>query len=149
MIKHQKLKGVKNFLIIYGAIMSGFAFLTIITNLPILIFRSPLILSLSQMPAMLPVALAYLIFGIKFYNLQSKRFRVFLWINILSLIWFLLYLAGIFLYNSYIATDPNYNFSGAHWYINYSSPFFYASIILVPGIIILKKLNKVKIEETI
>ena len=147
MIKHPQLKGVKNFLIIYGAIMSGMAFLTLITNLPGLIFRYPLVLSLSQMPAMLPVALAYLILGIKFYNLQSNRYRVFLWINILSLIWFLLCLAAIFFYNSQIATDPNYNFSGAHWYINYLSPFFYASIILVPGIIILKKLKKVQIEE--
>ncbi len=62
---NQKLKGSRNFLITYGGIMSGISLLTLLSNIPALIFGEPLILSLVLMPALLPMSLAYFIFGLR------------------------------------------------------------------------------------
>lgn len=141
---NQKLKGSRNFLVIYGAVMSGLAFLSLLTNLPVIIFGDPIILSLIQMPALLPVMLAYLFFGVKIDKIHRQRSLVFLWINILSLFWFLFYLAGLFLYTWHNKNQGNLYLSEANTIMNYSSPFAYAAAFIVPGIIILIKLRKLE-----
>jgi hypothetical protein len=141
---NQKLKGRRNFLIIYGSAMAGVSFLGLLTNLPDLIFGHILILPFILIPSFLPVGLAYLFFGIRINNIQGKRSKVFLWLNIMSLIWYLMYLAGFFLYTLHNEGQQDIHFSEVTSILISISPIIAPAAFIIPGIFIGIKLRKIE-----
>jgi hypothetical protein len=144
---NQTLKGIRNFLIIYGAIFSGVSFISILTNLPTFILGDTIILPFVLMPSLLPVALAYLFFGIRFNKIHLKRSVIFLWINILSLFWYLIYLAVILLYIRFNKNQQDIHFHPVTTILNFLSPLIFAAAFIVPGMIILIKQRKLEKED--
>lgn len=150
----KQIKAAKIILIVYGAILAFFGIWSLFEKGLMHITSSHMHAEsvwIILMPALSIIGLAYLIFGINLHKIQKRKLTIHLIISGVSLIWFTLYVIAFFTGNTFSNKHTTYPEGTIRNVIEIAANIFdYLSIIIslaviiIPQIIIGKKLYKVE-----